>query len=175
MRKTVPPPARTAIARRRLSAPVREAIRRRELHRPGTSVLDYGCGRGGDVARLRAMGYDASGWDPHWAPSPLPEPARVVLLSFVLNVIEDPEEMRQVLARASSLVAAPGAPIVSVRVDLPPLRGPVPAGWRREGDGWRTSSGTFQRPFTDASLRRLLREQFGDRFFVRRGIASVWK
>jgi len=54
------------------------------------SILDYGCGRGGDVTRLQADGYNIVGYDPHWAPEWHPGPFDVVTLFYVLNVLDDP-------------------------------------------------------------------------------------
>ncbi len=36
--------------------------------REGTTVFDYGCGRGGDVTYLKKRGAEAHGWDPHYSP-----------------------------------------------------------------------------------------------------------
>ncbi|ORB77282.1 hypothetical protein BST46_25370, partial [Mycobacterium timonense] len=64
---------RTAIGRGDLSMPVRQALID-DVVRPGSSVLDYGCGRGQDTVRLRKMGVAADGWDPYFAPeTPLTE------------------------------------------------------------------------------------------------------
>src|SRR5690349_15761583 len=59
--------ARTAINRTDLSKPVAQAIQDGVII-AARSVLDYGCGRGGDVARLRGLGYTTTGWDPVFAP-----------------------------------------------------------------------------------------------------------
>src|SRR5437660_900684 len=57
----------TAISRTDLSRPATIAIDDGLLE-PGTTFFDYGCGRGGDVQRLSAMGYEARGWDPFLRP-----------------------------------------------------------------------------------------------------------
>lgn len=54
---------KTAMARTALSRPVALAIHDGLLPK-GATFFDYGCGRGGDIDRLKALGYDASGWDP---------------------------------------------------------------------------------------------------------------
>ena len=53
------------------------------------TIFDYGCGKGDDIRILRHNGLDASGWDPHFTPDIPKEPADIVNLGFVINVIED--------------------------------------------------------------------------------------
>ncbi len=53
------------------------------------SVLDYGCGKGGLVAALRARGLEAFGYDPavpEWRAEP--DPADLVVSVDVLDVVE---------------------------------------------------------------------------------------
>jgi len=50
----------TAISRTALSRPVVLALNDGLLP-PGATFFDYGCGRGGDLKRLKALGYDAAG------------------------------------------------------------------------------------------------------------------
>ena len=78
----------TALVRTGLSAPVQLLIRH-ALLAPATPFFDYGCGRGGDIASLQAEGYSAQGWDPHYAADRPLQPADVVNLGFVVNVIDD--------------------------------------------------------------------------------------
>ena len=56
----------TALSRAALSAPV-QLLLRHVLLKDGVTFFDYGCGRGNDIARLRQMGFEAGGWDPHFA------------------------------------------------------------------------------------------------------------
>src|SRR5262245_41316533 len=83
--------AKTALSRRAYSTPVKHA-RGDGLINGATTVLDYGCGRGDDVARLRGEGITCTGWDPVHNPAQPPAEADVVNLGYVLNVIEDPAE-----------------------------------------------------------------------------------
>lgn len=148
----MPPIARhrTAIGRNSLSAPM-AALNAAGLLEDGVSVLDYGCGRGDDVRALRAAGIDAVGWDPYFAPdrSAL-APRKVVNLGFVLNVVEDPTERRDVLRRAFDLAEQ----CLAVSVMLVG-KGDV-SGQRPHGDGFLTSRGTFQRYYMQAELRAFL-------------------
>ena len=78
----------TALVRTGLSAPVQLLIRH-ALLAPATHFFDYGSGRGGDIASLKAEGYRAQGWDPHYAADRPLQAADVVNLGFVVNVIDD--------------------------------------------------------------------------------------
>ncbi|HEV3485598.1 MAG TPA: DNA phosphorothioation-associated putative methyltransferase, partial [Vicinamibacterales bacterium] len=112
-----------------------------------TSVLDYGCGRGDDVTRLSRAGVQCAGWDPHHRTDGPLEPSDVVNLGYVINVIEDPHERQATLRGAWSL--ARSVLIVSARLtsDSRDLEG-VPF-----RDGLRTSTGTFQKLYTQDELR----------------------
>ncbi|ETZ41127.1 DNA phosphorothioation-associated methyltransferase family protein [Mycobacterium avium MAV_061107_1842] len=136
--------------------PVRQALID-DVVRPGSSVLDYGCGRGQDTVRLRKMGVAADGWDPYFAPeTPLTE-RDVVLLTYVLNVIEDSEERQKAIKTAWQL--ATRVMVVSCRLtwELSSIRGD------RSGDGIVTSRNTFQRFFTPSEIRKVVEEATGRR------------
>src|SRR4051812_11132256 len=90
------PRHRTAIARPDLSKPIALAIADGVVT-TSCSLFDYGCGRGHDVTRLRALGYEADGWDPGHRPAAEIRPADVVNLGYVVNVIEDPAERAHAL------------------------------------------------------------------------------
>ena len=121
---------------------------------PG-QVLDYGCGRGGDVARLRELGYTATGWDPVFAPDqPLAE-ADIVNLGYVVNVIESPEERAETLRKAWNLTRS--ALVVAARLD-----------WEARGvasqpvaDGIVTTRGTFQKFYTQYELKSWIESILG--------------
>src|SRR5262245_1446885 len=107
------PRHRTALSRGALSKPIRYAIAD-GLLTPGATVLDYGCGRGSDVARLRALGHECLGWDPHLAPDGPLQISQVVNLGYVVNVIESQTERAEALTRAWSLTS--GVLIVTARL-----------------------------------------------------------
>ena len=144
----------TAIQRTDFSRPIRIALETHVIG-PETSVLDYGCGRGGDVGRLEKAGIDCVGWDPHYRPNAPRNPADVVNLGFVLNVIEDPEERDQVLRDAWRL--AERVLLVATR----PTYEARDEGGRPYGDGILTERGTFQRFFEQSELRAWVEKVLG--------------
>jgi DNA phosphorothioation-associated putative methyltransferase len=138
--------ARTAINRAELSKPVAQAIHDSVIT-ASRQVLDYGCGRGGDVARLRQLGYTVTGWDPVFAPNQPLEEADVVNLGYVINVIESPQERAETLQKAWNLALT--ALVVAARLD-----------WEARGvasqpvaDGIVTTRGTFQKFYTQYELK----------------------
>ncbi|TGB44639.1 DNA phosphorothioation-associated putative methyltransferase [Mycolicibacterium peregrinum] len=147
---------RTAIGRGDLSMPLRQSLID-EVIRPGLSVLDYGAGRGQDAKRLQQMGISAIGWDPYFSPDTQLLDSNVVLLTYVLNVIEDPVERRSTLEKAWQLAA--DALVVSTRLkwEMNSVTGEA------AGDGIITSRGTFQHFFSPHELRQLVEEVTGKR------------
>src|ERR1051325_7490336 len=103
---TTHPPAiarhRTAIRRYSVSRPLGRALAD-GLITTKTTVLDYGCGLGADVALLQSRGVRAEGWDPYYRPDVRRVVSDVVNLGYVLNVIEDPAERVEALKQAFGL------------------------------------------------------------------------
>lgn len=146
--------ARTAINRTDLSKPVAQAIKD-GIITATRSVFDYGCGRGGDVNRLRQLGYTAVGWDPVFAPDQPLESADVVNLGYVVNVIESPEERTQTLRRAWDLTGS--VLVIAARVDWEArVNGSTPT-----ADGVVTARGTFQKFFTQYELKSWIESVLG--------------
>lgn len=137
---------RSAMRRTSLSRPIRTAIAD-GLIGPEKSLLDYGCGLGGDVRALREAGIAAIGWDPAHAPDAKRASSSIVNLGYVVNVIEDAEERRQTLRDAYGF--AQELLIVSARLvdEAPATGGP------RLADGVMTRIGTFQKFFEQHELR----------------------
>jgi DNA phosphorothioation-associated putative methyltransferase len=146
---------RTAIIRRDLSQPVQMLVAHR-IVTESTTVLDYGCGQGDDVAALAANGFQVFGWDPHYAPDGPRRPADVVNLGFVLNVIEDRHE------RAETLMAAYGFARRALSVAVMPLGKYTFDGLRPYGDGYVTARGTFQKYFAQQDLRDFIAQVLGE-------------
>lgn len=104
----------TAIERTAFSRPLQLALKD-ELIKTGNTVLDYGCGRGGDAGRLNAQGIDCAAWDPVHRPDGERRPSDVVNLGYVVNVIEDSTERATALQTAWSLAGS--LLIVSARLE----------------------------------------------------------
>lgn len=142
---------KTAIARYRFSRPI-QTILEHDLLTEAVSLLDYGCGQGDDVNRLKEMGYAVSAWDPVYNPAGPKEPADIVNLGFVLNVIEDPIERTGVLHEAyelskkllvvSTLIASSSTQVLG----------------RPYKDGILTSRNTFQKYFRQEELERYIED-----------------
>jgi DNA phosphorothioation-associated putative methyltransferase len=145
---------RTAMTRTDLSKPVSQALLDNVLT-PARSVLDYGCGRGGDVQRLRTLGYIAGGWDPVFAPDGDLTPSDFVNLGYVINVIESSEERAETLRRAWDLTKT--VLVVAARLDWE-ARGVLA---RPAADGVVTSRGTFQKFYTQYELKTWLKSVLG--------------
>jgi len=140
---------RTALYRTGLSKPIRVALDA-GLIKQGTSIFDYGCGRGSDADLLQDLGYTAGGWDPAFFPDKPKIQADVVNLGYVLNVIESPRERLEVLHDAWA--HAGQALIVSTLIK-------GQEGHRRaerHGDGVITSRSTFQKYFEQGELQGML-------------------
>lgn len=104
---------RTALARGDFSRPIRLALEDGLIH-SGTTIMDFGCGLGGDVDRLASQGFDCVGWDPSHRPSGLKRRSDVVNIGYVVNVIEDAGERADTLRAAWSL--ADRVMVVSARL-----------------------------------------------------------
>ena len=116
------------------------------------TVLDYGCGRGSDVAGLRQDGFSCSGWDPQYAPDTSLESADVVNLGYVVNVIESDAERRDALTRAWSLTSR--VLIVTTRLKFEELGQAL----QPFADGYLTTRGTLQKFYDHSQLRQWIIE-----------------
>jgi len=134
------------------------------LHRDGLltvdrRLFDYGCGHGDDLATLQAEGFVCSGFDPAFLPDAPKNPAELVNLGFVLNVIENREERDATLKEAWSL--AKSLLVVAARITVSDDTGTdVPY-----GDGILTRIGTFQKYYTQAELREYIESTLGKECF----------
>lgn len=139
---------RTALQRYSLSAPMQALWRHGLLN--GSSVFDYGCGRGDDLRILRELGVVANGWDPHFAPSEPKLEADVVNIGYVINVVEDLRERRDALVGAFKLArkALAVSALIGGRTAFEQHR--------LFRDGVLTSRGTFQKYFSQQELREYI-------------------
>tara|TARA_Y100000034_G_C6859883_1_gene391233 strand:+ start:540 stop:1034 length:495 start_codon:yes stop_codon:yes gene_type:complete len=105
----------TAIKRKKPSAPLSLLILEALLE---DSVLDYGCGRGGDLKHLQSIGHSASGYDPHWGPKELDDKEySTILCTYVLNVLSE-NEADYVVSDIERRLAPGGTAFITVRRDL---------------------------------------------------------
>lgn len=145
---------RTAMYRTELSRPLALALSDGAIQ-PSDTLFDYGCGRGSDIARLRELDIDATGWDPVHSPETPKASATVVNLGYVVNVIEDQREREAALVDAWRLASR--LLIVSARLDWDINSAQaLPC-----GDGLITSRGTFQKFFTQDELREWIQATLG--------------
>lgn len=147
---------KTALVRTELSRPLAQALADGLICESST-VLDYGCGRGGDLIHLEHLGIPCRGWDPTFRPHEELVPASVVNLGFVLNVIEETSERSATLAAAWSF--ATDVLVVAVRMswDARGLSG------RPFRDGLITASGTFQKFFELQEMIEWVTDTIGTR------------
>ncbi len=146
--------SKTAMSRTFVSRPVGLALEDGILRR-GRSFFDYGCGRGGDVRRMHALGLDAAGWDPAYSPNSPCKAADVVNLGYVVNVIEDPLERAEALRLAWQLAKDVLVVAARLRWEESSVRG------REHADGLVTSKNTFQKFFTQEELRAWIDSSLG--------------
>ena len=149
MSATSIPRHKTALLRRQLSRPIRLALDQ-EIISASTTIFDYGCGRGSDLKHLTAQGITCNGWDPMHRPDAAREPADVVNLGYVINVIETADERAASLREAWKLTL--GVLLVTARLRLEELG----ANLVRYQDGFLTSRGTFQKFYDHSELRSFI-------------------
>jgi DNA phosphorothioation-associated putative methyltransferase len=140
---------KAAIVRNDLSRPVRLALRA-ELFTPGVSFFDYGCGHGEDVKLIAESGYASSGWDPYYFPQTERTPADIVNLGYVINVIENERERREVLSDAWALTRR--VLIVAAQI----LLGEPGRGHLAWNDGVITTRNTFQKYYEPQELKNYI-------------------
>lgn len=145
---------RTAIERSAYSRPIHLALKD-GLINSSTTVFDYGCGRGGDLGRLRSQGIPCEGWDPVYQPGGSLVGSDVVNLGYVINVIEDVTERETVLRAAWGL--AKSLLIVSARLEAESRPGEAVV----LSDGYVTRLGTFQKLYQQDELGRWIDSTLG--------------
>ncbi len=144
----------TALVRYGFSAPV-QSLARHGFLKSEKTLFDYGCGRGDDIRGLIENGFQASGWDPHYAPESTISAAHIVNLGFVINVIEDLDERILALRSAYSLAN-------EVLVVAAMLANQNEIDGRRFNDGIVTKRGTFQKYYTQTELKIFIEQTLGE-------------
>lgn len=145
---------KTAIRRPSFSLPIKCALRDGLLDSSKT-LFDYGCGHGQDLKLLSEMEIAANGWDPVFQPTHKKQPADVVNIGYVINVIENTEERAAALRNAWDLCEQ--LLVVAVQVEFA-----APAKEQTEfSDGVLTSRGTFQKYYNQHELRSYLESELG--------------
>lgn len=129
-------------------------------------IFDWGCGRGSDLAYFRSKGFEVEGWDPvHRKETPpsqfVSESFNLVHCAFVLNTLEDPEERIKVLQEIHDFLPATGYLSLTVRSETDILRRKKTT-WKKHGDGWVTTRGTFQKGYTAEQLVKLITPLYKD-------------
>jgi ATP adenylyltransferase len=105
----------TAISRKKASVPLRYLEGKGHLK---GAVLDYGCGKSADFNHLKAAGYVAEAYDPHWRPTDLTGmDFDTVLCTYVLNVVSAEVE-DEILSSIKSLLRKGGQAFITVRRDV---------------------------------------------------------
>jgi len=145
---------KTAITRRKPSRPLRAALK---LTAVRGRVLDYGCGRGTDVAELAELGYKVVGYDPHYQPATPRGTFHTVLMTYVINVLKAPKR-NEALQAAWAYVKPTGRLIVTARTERDIESAAEHGRWQCIGRGYLTSAGTYQCGYTLTQLQRVLRQ-----------------
>jgi DNA phosphorothioation-associated putative methyltransferase len=138
---------KAAIPRNNLSRPVRLALEAGLFASETATFFDYGCGYGRDFQYLTEQGYVSRGWDPYYYPDAPKQPADIVNLGYVINVIENQQERRHALLEAWEL--ARQLLIVSAQV----LIDDRDRGMLVYGDGIITNRNTFQKYYEQEELK----------------------
>jgi len=145
---------KAALKRSELSRPVRVALEA-GLFESETTFFDYGCGHGEDLRVVAQLGYKSAGWDPFYRPHAKLEPADVVNMGYIINVIEDIVERREALIKAWQL--AQRVLIVSAQVLVDDRR----RGLIAYSDGIVTNRNTFQKYYEQEELKLYIDQVLG--------------
>jgi DNA phosphorothioation-associated putative methyltransferase len=137
---------RAAIVRKSISRPLRLALEA-NLFTKDTTFFDYGCGHGGDVARMTEQGYISAGWDPYYFPDNPHNSADIVNLGYIINVIECKDERREALLKAWELSKKVLIVASLVLIDH------RETGQVAYGDGIITKRNTFQKYYEQEELK----------------------
>jgi len=144
--------SKTAIHRSKPSLPARKVLGS-DLTLLG-SVLDWGCGRGKDVAAYREGGLYAFGYDPAFIPKLPVKKYDLITCTYVLNTLP-PSRRKGCIQDALRFIKPNGYLFVTARSRQDIERGATRS-WRKTLDGYITSRGTFQHGFDQTELDNLV-------------------
>lgn len=144
------PYLKTALTRKSLSVPMRELMNLSLLY---GKILDFGCGNAFDVNFLSYLGLDIVGYDkynPEYKDeSLLDKKYDVVVANYVLNVIPDLEEHKQVINKLRTLGD-------NVYIALRNDRKAIKDTWQyiEYQDCYKTKRNSYQRYYTDETIAK---------------------
>lgn len=154
----------TEIGRLGASKPVRLLVQA-GLIKYTDRVLDYGCGRGGDVRWLRAKEFPwAYGYDPwvEFGASEMPEgPFDVVYLNYVVGTLSLLASRLDAIGHGFAEVKPEGLLVVTSRTCGAIRREARLRKWEKWGDGYLTRRRTFQKGHNQVDLRDLMSKLHG--------------
>lgn len=153
-------PGNTALLRNGPSLPLRQAAQSGWLT-SADSILDFGCGRGGDVSWLREQRLNATGYDTHHAFGYDKRPEGqfdLVLMFFVVNVIPYHHDRISAVNQAWEFIRPGGAIMLASRHPAIVERRAKRGRWPVFEDGYwsNKSRGMFQRGFSVPELELLM-------------------
>lgn len=143
------PRHKAAMFRSKPSFPLRVALQKGLLV-ADSSILDYGCGRSFDARWLLAKGYQCTYYDPYYFPNTKIRKSHTVLLTYVLNVIEDIAERERTLIKAFKLATEQLIVSSVVRASY--------IGHQPYGDGYLTKRGTFEKFWAAQELQHFIED-----------------
>lgn len=151
----------TAPNRRGPSVPARILVENNLIIGP---IFDWGCGHGVDVEYFRQNGIEAYGWDPIHNQENKPElfPKGYfgfVNCAFVLNTLPDMEQRKEVIKDIYNFLPEDGYLILTLRAKQE-LKRKIKSTWKKYGDGYITSKGTFQKGYTSDEAVKLVEPLF---------------
>ena len=149
---------KTAISRKKESLPAYYLMECYKVYDWSKSLLDWGCGKGKDLEYYQQFLSKVMGYDPYWQPELPNEMFDIVTCSYVLNVIEDPDERFEVVKQMSSYLKKGGTILLSTRACSEIKKAATKSNWDDFNDGFRTSKGTFQVGLSTNDLQSYLQE-----------------
>jgi hypothetical protein len=104
---------------------------------------------------LHRLGYNAEGYDPNFRPNKPRGKFDIVLMTYVVNVLEESERNAAIEA-AWGYVKKHGLLVITSRTESDVNYSAQRSNWKTRGRGFITSKGTYQRGYTAKQLDRLV-------------------